>query len=281
MGLTSALRTLKATTSSELKMIIRYVSVGGLIGFNIAVPLFFVFTSWIVAEIMATTGSTYFVSLTGTGDYVGYTIVGFAFNSLIFSSVFGGGSAIRGEQEFGTAELVFVTPSNKVVWLLGKMFAGQIYGSISFVTVFVLGTLMFGMEPVAAPNILWAVISIILTMVALSSFGFILAGVCFFAKQEDAITQALWPVMVFFCGLAFPVEILPQWGQVISWIFPLTHGVNATRGAILFGMGISSPALAGSLLTLLGQTAVLLPVGILLYLRLEKKARKSGTLGVY
>jgi ABC-2 type transport system permease protein len=124
------IRTFRASLISSLKMVIRYVSVWGLLAFNIAVPIFFVFTSWVISTFMPQT--QFFSSNTGTTDYMSYLVIGFAFTGFIFSAAFGGSQAIRGEQEQGTAELVFVTPANKIAWLLGKMMGNLIFGIINF-----------------------------------------------------------------------------------------------------------------------------------------------------
>jgi len=264
---------------SSLKMVIRYVSVGGLVAFNLAVPLFFVFTSWIISTFMPQT--TFFPSKTGTADYMSYLSIGFAFTSFIFSAAFGGSHAIRGEQESGTAELVFLTPSNKVAWLLGKMMGQLIFGVISFSIILLSGFLLFGFHSEVQPNIIMAILSILLTMLAMTSFGFVYAGVCFLAKREEELSQVLWPMMTFFSGLSFPVDVLPEWGRIIARMIPLTWGVDATRRALLLGAGTSDASLLTALGILSLLTVGLLPIGALLFSRLEKAAKKAGTLGTY
>jgi len=88
-------------------------------------------------------------------------------------------------------------------------------------------------------------------------------------------------MMVFFCGLAFPVEVLPQWAQTLSWAIPLTHGISVTRKALLLGTNLFDPAIVLGLEMLIIQTLILLPIGALLFKRLEKTARKTGALASY
>lgn len=272
-------RTFWASMVSTLKMVTRYVSLGGLIAFNLAVPLFYVFTSWVISNFVPQT--TFFPSKTGITDYMSYLSIGFAFSSFIFSAAFGGSQAIRGEQQQGTAELVFVTPANKIAWLLGKMMGQLIFGVISFCIILFSGFLLFGFHPEAPPNIPVAVLSIILTMLAMTSFGFLYGGICFLAKREEELSQVLWPLMTFFSGLAFPIEILPAWAKLIAQIIPLTWGLDAARRALLLGAGISDPSLLTGLGILSLLTVVLLPIGTLLFSKLENTAKKNGTLGTY
>jgi len=281
MNLRFIMRTLWASLICSLKMVIRYVSLQGLVAFNLAVPFFFILTSWIVSKIMTGYTKFFFSATGGVTDYLSFVIVGFAFQSFIMSTIFGGGHAIRGEQEHGTAELIFVTPANKVAWLLGKMLGNLIFSFITFFIVILSGMLLFGFHPQAPPNVPTAILSILLSMLAMTSFGFIFAGLCFLAKREEELTQVLWPLMTFFCGLAFPIEILPHWGQIIARMIPLTYGVDATRKALLLGVGISDPTLLGQLVTLSILTVILLPIGAILFVKLEKAAKRSGTLGTY
>jgi ABC-2 type transport system permease protein len=264
-------------------MALRYVTLRGLVAFNISVPLFFVLTSWVIGEYMTdSTGvSIFFTETTGMVDYLSFVTIGFAFNSFIFSAVFGGSHAIRGEQEHGTAELVFVTPSNKLAWLLGKMMGNLIFSIITFFVLLIFGAVLFGFHPEAQPNIPLAIIGILLTMIALTSFGLVFAGICFMAKRENELSQVLWPMMVLFGGLAFPITNFPLWWKIIAWMIPVTHGAEITRNALLLGSTFLDHDILIRLATLILQAVILLPIGTTLYTKLEKAARKKGTLATY
>jgi len=283
MSLGFVARTFWASMISSLKMVVRYISIGGMVAFQLAVPIFFVFTSWVISTFMPTTGATqFFPSKTGgTTDYMSYLSIGFASTGFIFSAAFGGSYAIRGEQQEGTAELVFLTPANKIAWLLGKMMGQLIFGLMSFSIILSCGLLLFGFQPTVQPNVPAAIISILLTMLAMTSFGFVYAGTCFLAKKEEELTQVLWPLLTFFSGLAFPVDVLPEWGRMISFFIPLTWGIDATRRSLLLGAGVSDPSMITALCVLSLLTVALLPIGALLFSKLEKAARRKGTLGTY
>ena len=49
-------------------------------------------------------------------------------------------------------------------------------------------------------------------------------------------------VMLFFCGVFFPLSSLPSWAQAVAWFLPLTHAVRLSRGLVA---GAPSAALAG------------------------------------
>ena len=43
---------------------------------------------------------------------------------------------------------------------------------------------------------------------------------------------------IFLSGLFFPFEAMPQWLQMISYIFPVRYAVTIIRGIILKGVGL-------------------------------------------
>jgi len=75
--------------------------------------------------------------------------------------------------------------------------------------------------------------------------------------------------------------VLPEWGKIIAQAIPLTWGVDATRKALLLGAGFSNSSLIMSLGLLSFLTVILLPLGAMFFSKLEKTARKNGTLGTY
>ena len=54
-------------------------------------------------------------------------------------------------------------------------------------------------------------------------------------------------LMVFFCGVFFPVSTLPGWAQTVAWFLPLTHAVRLCRGLVA---GTPGPELLGDALWL-------------------------------
>lgn len=272
-------RTFWASFISSLKMVSRAITFRGLVAFNLSVPFFFILTSWMGPKIMG--GDNFFTDMTEMPHFLSFVTIGFAFNGFIFSAALGGARALRGEQQHGTAELVFVTPSNKLAWLVGKIMGNVTFSLINFFVILLLGSLLFGFQSYTQPNILVAMLFVLLTILAMTSFGFVFAGICFLARREDELGQVLWTMMVFFSGLAFPVEVLPGWGRAIAWVIPVTHGVQGTRQALLLGAGISDSIMLTALGMLVLQTLILLPLGIMLYSRLEKKARETGALATY
>jgi ABC-2 type transport system permease protein len=275
-------KTFAASFKYTLKNSLRYLSAGWFIGIHIFGPLFFLLTSWTIYEIIGqTVGLEYFVSKAGVSNYLAFAAIGFAFLGPILNASWAGAEGIRSEQEAGTLELIFVTPSSKIAWLIGKMMAAQTFSLISLTVILVTSSVLFGLDLLSQANIAVAILGMVLTMIGMSSFSFALAGLTFVIKRTQDLNQFLWPTMTFFCGLAFPIEVLPPWAQAVSWIFPLTHGINITRKALLVGAGIFNPAIATATLTMIVQILIFIPIGLFLFKRFYNMARKTGSLFTY
>jgi len=45
-------------------------------------------------------------------------------------------------------------------------------------------------------------------------------------------------LMVFFCGVFFPLRSLPPWAQALAWFLPLTHAVRLCRALVAGNAGL-------------------------------------------
>jgi len=239
----------------------RYMNAGFFIGLQVLGPIFFLLTSWTILQIIGPSALTTFTATSGYTDYVPFVILGFAFQAVIMNAVWSGANGIRNEQQAGTVEAIFVTPSNKVAWMLGKIAGNITMALVSTTLVLVVGSLVFSFTLRTSPDILSAVVGVLLTLAGMTAFAFALAGLTFLAKRADDINQVLWTSLVFFTGLAFPVEALPQWAQAVSWIFPITHGLAITRGAVLKGYSILDSNLTFPIISILLLTIIYIPIG--------------------
>ncbi len=265
----------------SLTQTFRYMNAGWFLGLQVLGPVFFLLTSWTILQILGPSSLVHFAATSGYADYVPFVILGFAFQAVIMNSVWSGANGIRNEQQQGTIEAIFATPSSKVAWMMGKIAGNITMALVSTAIVLTVGTMALSFALRATPDIVTAVAAVLLTLASMTAFSFALAGLTFLAKRAEDINQVLWTSMVFFTGLAFPVEALPQWAQLISWVFPITHGLSITRGAILKGYGIYDPNLSFPLVSILVLTLVYVPVGYFSFKAFFDKARKKGALAGY
>ena len=84
---------------------------------------------------------------------------------------------------------------------------------------------------------------------------------------------------MIFCGITFPVAILPNWMQSAANWLPPTYIIHGMRMALLADAGFQ--ALVPDLLALLIFGLIWLTIGYLLFNWMERRARQSGAIGQY
>ena len=83
----------------------------------------------------------------------------------------------------------------------------------------------------------WSMAVLLIGILAFSTMGIALAGLCRNADVAAAAGMALSLPMQFLCGTFFPIEEMPTLMRHIAQALPLTYFVNALRGAMLTGGG--------------------------------------------
>jgi ABC-2 type transport system permease protein len=84
---------------------------------------------------------------------------------------------------------------------------------------------------------------------------------------------------MIFCGMTFPVAVLPGWMQRVADFLPLTYAIRDVRAAIL--SNATGSDLASDLQRLLLFAIALPALGYASFRLCERHARRHGTLGNY
>jgi ABC-2 type transport system permease protein len=145
-------------------------------------------------------------------------------------------------------------------------------------SIFLLGWAIFGVQP----NITsWLAVStcIISTMAALVSVGVFFAGFFVLSRAADQLASGLQAPIRFFSGVAFPVSVLPQMLQYVSYMIPVTYGILALRESILLGLDLGGVWIRIAPLWLL--SALFLVLGQITLRVVERQAKKNGTLYMF
>ena len=105
----------------------------------------------------------------------------------------------------------------------------------------------------------WAFLFMILIAFGFYGLGLILSFLFNKAKSYNLIAGVFITVIIFFSGAFFPVKGLPVWMKAISFINPLTYGVDGLRevmaGSSKFGImpNLIFLIIFGIIMTLLGS----------------------------
>jgi ABC-2 type transport system permease protein len=217
--------------------------------------------------------------LTGyAGNYLGFVVIGALAADFQQVGVSGLAQRIRMAQMMGTLEAEVATPAP--AWMvLGAAPLYEFGASTLRSAGYLIGAkLILGLD-LSRANWLSVLIATPLILTAFTGLGLAAAGTTMFARRLNPVATILGSLSFFLSGVMYPVSVLPAWLRRLGDLLPLTHALNALRGALLGG---ASPAQIGdSLLALLAFSAVLAPLGAAVFVLALRRARADGSLSHY
>ena len=219
-----------------------------------------------------------FASRAGTRDVAGFLYVGGAVYMWVTGVLGGPGTFVRGEQEQGTLEQVFLTPVSRVAFLLGPSLAEVVPTLWTFGVVALVLRTAFGVAfgPLEALRTLAV---ILVATPALMGIGVLFAIAVLRFRDVGGAIQITRGVFQVLCGMTFPIAVLPTWARDIALALPPTHVIADVRQVLLAGSGLG--ALLPDLAVLAAMGVVLCGAGAVLFQFAERHARRHGTLGLY
>jgi ABC-2 type transport system permease protein len=188
--------------------------------------------------------------------YIQFLVPGIVGMSMLFTSTFAGISVLW-DREFGFLKEIMVTPVSRVSIVLGRIVGGTTTALIQGILILSISFLM-GFK---IPGILSFLLSIVFML--LIAFAFIGFGLIFASKMKDIqgfsliMNFIIFPLF-FLSGALFPLENLPAWIKYVSYIDPLTYGVDGLRGALI---GVSSLPIVLNFIILVGISLLMIFLG--------------------
>jgi ABC-2 type transport system permease protein len=222
-------------------------------------------------------GLAQFQATTGISDYIGYIAIGtmiWMWQNVVLWNV---GFSLRNEQLRGTLETNWLSPTWRFSYLLGS--------SVPQLVSMLLMLLVSGLEyaflfGVHFNGSLWLTLLVILASIpAIYGLGFAFASVVITAKEAESFVFLVRGIVMIFCGITFPVTLLPQWMQSVTYWLPQTYVIHAVRSAALSTDGLS--AILPDLQALILFGAFWLLFGYFMFNWMERRARQTGSIGHY
>jgi ABC-2 type transport system permease protein len=182
-------------------------------------------------------------------------------------------SVLQGERRQGTLELLVAAPSSFPLLIVPITMALATVGLYSLVATLLWGRFVFDI-PVRVDQPLAFAAAVLVTVLAVSLMGFLLAVTAVRYRYSWALGTAFELPVWLVCGFLIPLSALPAWVRPISWLLPPTWGVSAIRAAALGG----SPW--GDVLLCAVTAAFYALIGTALSGRLIDSARARATLAL-
>jgi len=224
---------------------------------------FFVF----VGQFLITTGNA-------SADIVAYIAIGNAMTVLSWNTIFSVINITSHDKWDGTLPLVLATPAHRLPLFVGRAMIHVFDGMLSVAISFVYAVFLFGVN-FGNTDILALIVVVFLTAFTMAGFGLLIGGFSFYFRNPLVFANIFTFVLLIFCGVNFPVQDLPQPIQFISYIFPLTYGIDAGRKVISGSTLIDIAPLLGQML-IVGFISIVL--GYVFFRSFEHVARKTGRL---
>jgi ABC-2 type transport system permease protein len=272
------LRAFGAAALKEWRLLRRYPSLFiGFLFWPIALPLAYVFQARGFAGNDPATLDA-FAQRAGTAEVAGFLFLGFAAYMWISMILWGPGTALRTEQVRGSLEALFLTPASRLVILFGPVVSQVIWAAWMFGIVAATMTLAFGVD-LALASALRALVVIAVAVPALYGLGALFASVVLRFGEVSALVQAVRGIFTVFCGMSFPIVVLPEWGRAVALALPPTYLIGDLRRVLLAGTGLVE--ILPSLAILLALGLLLCALAVVAFRRTERHARRGGSLAQY
>jgi ABC-2 type transport system permease protein len=194
-------------------------------------------------------------------------------------------------EHYKMLKYVYTSPASKYAYLLGRALARVIIGITTCIILLVAGRLFMGLHlDIYATDWGWLATYFAVGMIILLSFGLMLAGIALLmARHGEFMGEVTAGMLLLFCSVYFPPDILPAGIRQVSLALPMTYWLEAMRRALVGGILQSSPGQPISpmlarfsnpeLALVLTISAVLsLVVSYLFYNWIEQRAKEKGML---
>jgi ABC-2 type transport system permease protein len=222
-------------------------------------------------------GSTGFAAYTGTGDYMSFIMVGTVLANYIAAVFWGMGYALKSEMDSGVLETNWMAPVPRPLFLVGQTLASLAITTVNSLGMLALAWLLFGFR--ASGDVLSAALALAPMLVALYGFGFAFAAIVLLLKEANTLIDVSNYLISMLSGSQFPVNVLPRFLLPLSLAIPLTYGFDAVRGYLL-GTQTLLP-LNQELAILALFMFVTVPLGYLVFKRVERRCKQLGTLSMH
>ena len=209
------------------------------------------------------------------GSYFAFSLVGFVFLDYLNAALDTFDRSLEEARNSGTLEHLLVTQASLPVFVAGSAIYPFVATTLRIVVYVAWGAVLFGF-PLHAANWLTVIVVLLATLLAFSGLGILSSSYLLLFKRGNPAKWFFLGVSSVAGGMLFPVNILPDWLQVVARFNPVTYSLEAMRAALLGGATIA--ALWRPLAVLLLSALVLLPVSMVVFAWALRRTKITGTL---
>jgi ABC-2 type transport system permease protein len=219
-----------------------------------------------------------FGQLAGTTDFVSFMVVGSTMWMWLNFTLWSVGFQLRNEQMRGTLESNWLCPVPRISVMLGASLTDFSAALMLLVITVVEFRLFFGVQLLQG-NLALLLLVIFLVIPTIYGLGLAFASLVVRFKEANAMVFLVRGIFMIFCGMSYPLAVLPGWMRRIASLLPLTYAIRSVRAVTLAGATFADILPDLQVLT---TFAVVMPaLGYGAFRLAERRSRRMGTLGQY
>jgi ABC-2 type transport system permease protein len=209
------------------------------------------------------------------GSYFAFSLVGFVFLDYLNASLDTFDRSLEEARDSGTLEHLLVTQASLPVFVAGSAIYPFVATLLRIVVYVAWAAALFGF-PLHAANWLAVIVVLLATLLAFSGLGILSSSYLLLFKRGNPAKWFFLGVSSVVGGMLFPVNILPDWLQLVARFNPVTYALEAMRGALLGGATLAELWLPLTILFL--SALLLLPVSMAVFAWALRRTKITGTL---
>jgi ABC-2 type transport system permease protein len=193
--------------------------------------------------------------------------------SIVFGFI---AETVAWERWEGTLEYTFMAPIRRYTQLLGSTLFAVVYGLIHTAVIIVVLSLYFGLD-LADADLLSAGLIMLIGSASFIGIGMMAAVLpLMYVERGAQMTFMLQSILLLFSGVYYTIDVLPDWMQVVAIFSPATYVLDGVRAGLIDGVPIT--ALVHDVWPLLVMAVVLIPLGVWVFGKAERYAKRTGRL---
>ncbi len=172
------------------------------------------------------------------GPLFDFMYVGNAFFIFVGTTLFGTFQVIQSDREwYQTIRYIYISPISFYVYVMGRAISKILVASFAVVITLAFGA--FVLQPavqisLAPANVPMFFAGLLLGLFCLLAIGITLGGLTFLmARHTQSLAEAVPGIFYVFCGVLFPLSVLPTWLQGVGRAIPLTYWFELSRRLLL------------------------------------------------
>ncbi|NUP98493.1 MAG: ABC transporter permease [Armatimonadetes bacterium] len=205
-----------------------------------------------------------------------YLLIGtlvWGYLSVVFQIV---SETVAWEQWEGTIEYTLMAPISRTTHLIGVTLFSLLYGFVQ-TGIILAAVVSFFQLDLSGANLTGAALVLLAASVSFSALGVIGAVLpLLFPERGTQAVHVIQSVLLVVSGVYYPVSVLPPLLRGMSHCSPATYVLEGMRESLL--KGTPTLELWPCIAALLVLGAVTMPVGVWLFSRAERYARRTGRL---